>query len=292
MPDEPEQVHEALIPRSVTIAAAFVCAVVLIVIAALGPLGTGAIEYRTSQSGVWQLQGQDVANLVLVMPALLIGGILCLLRKNSSKYFLILAPVTLMYAGMSIGLGQEWSNPDYVGNIEEYSWLFLVLVIGGLILLVATPSMFTKEDTPEFRPNSLRIYVTVMSIFLLLFAVMWISELVEVTSTGATASGSYESTPTVWWVIRYMDLGITIPLGFIALFLLLRRQESSYPVVLLAFGFFVTTGTAVNAMGWIMFINDDPEFQPGALVIFSVLGLLSYAGFLYLVKDKLKWPFD
>jgi len=291
MSNESGQDHEPLIPRSATCAAAFICALVLIVIVVLGPLGTGTIQYRTSQSGIWQLEGQDIANLILIVPALLIGGILHLLRKNGSKYFLILAPITLMYAGLSIGLGQEWNNPDYDGNIEQYSWLFMVLVIGGLILLVACLSMFTKEEVPEFRPKSLKIYVAVMSVFLLLFALMWISELIEVTSTGDTSSGSYESTPTLWWVVRYLDLGITIPLGFLALFLLLRRRESSYPVVLLAFGFFVTTGTAVNCMGWIMLLNNDPEFQPGALVIFSVLGLLSYAGFLYLVKDKLKWPF-
>ena len=91
--------------------------------------------------------------------------------------------------------------------------------------------------------------------------------------------------------MRYFDLGITIPLGFIALFLLLRRRETSYPIVLLAFGFFVTTGTAVSAMGWIMFLNNDPELQPPALVIFMALALLSYAGFIYLVKQQLSVVF-
>ncbi len=260
----------------------------MIAIAALGPLGTGAIEYRTSQSGVWQLEGQDVANLAVVTPALLIGSVLHLLRRDGSKYFLTLTPITLMYAGLSIGIGQEWGNPEYSGNIEEYSWLFMIIVIGGLVMLVATLSMFSKEDCPDFKPGGLRIYVAIMSVFLLLFAMMWISELVEVISTGSTSSGSYEATPTVWWVVRYFDLGITIPLGFIALFLLLKRPESAYSIVLLAFGFFVTTGTAVNSMGWIMFINDDPELQAPALLIFMALALLSYVGYLYLIKDKLR----
>jgi hypothetical protein len=288
---EDDLIEESLIPWYVVSITAFLCATVMIVIAVLGPLGTGAIRYRTSQSGLWQLEGQDVANLVLIAPVLIIGGILHLMRRKNSKYFLILTPITLMYTGLSIGIGQEWNNPDYVGNIEKYSWLFFILVIGGLILLIACLSMFSKKDTPEFKPKGLRIYVAVMSIFLLLFAMMWISELLEVMSTGATSSGSYEATPTLWWVIRYLDLGFTIPLGFLALFLLMRRPKTSYPIVLLAFGFFVTTGTAVNAMAWIMFFNNDPELQPPSLVIFAVLGLLSYAGFLYLVKDKLKWPF-
>jgi hypothetical protein len=285
-----EELSVPLIPRPVVGIAAFACAAVLIAVAVLGPLGTDTIQYRTSQSGVWQLMGQDFANLVLIMPALVLGGALHLLRRDSAKYFLILAPITLMYAGLSIGIGQEWGSAEYEGNIEQYSWLFLVLVVGGLLLLVATLSMFRRDDVPDFEPRRLRAYVAIMSVFLLLFAFMWLSELMEVISSGAAASEAYESTPTLWWTIRYFDLGITIPLGFISLYLLMRRPEVSYPVVLLAFGFFVTTGTAVNSMGWIMYLNDDPELQPAALVIFAVLAALSYAGFLYLVKDKLRWP--
>ena len=190
--------HESLIPLSVVCGTGLVCAAVLVVIAILGPLGTGDIEYRTSQSGIWQLEGQDVGNLVIVMPSLLIGCILLILRRDGAKYLLILAPVTLIYAGLSIGIGQEWGNPAYPGKIERYSWLFLILVIGGLILLIATLSMFSREDCPRFRQRGLNVYVAVMSVFLLLFAMMWISELAEVISSGSTSSGSYEATPTVW----------------------------------------------------------------------------------------------
>ncbi len=281
---------EPLIPRYVVSITAFICAGALALMAILGPLGTGTIHYRTSQSGIWQIEGGDLVNLLLITPILLIGGTLHAVRRDSSKYLLILPPITLMYTGFSIGIGQEWSNPSYTGNVEDYFWLYMILVIGGLILLVASLSMFTEKDTPVFKPRSLRIYVGVMGVFLLMFAAMWISELSQVVSTGDTSSGSYGDAPTLFWVIRYFDLGITIPLGFLALFLLLTRPERSYSMVLLFFGFFITLGTAVNSMGWVMYINEDPEFQPGSLVIFSVLGVLSYAGLIYLVKDKLRSP--
>ena len=285
-----ESESEPLIPRYAVSITAFVCAGALALMALLGPLGTVSIQYRTSQSGIWQTEGGDLVNLLLITPILLIGGVLHVVRRNSSKYFLILPPITLMYTGLSIGIGQEWSNPSYTGNVEDYFWLFMILIIGGLILLVASLSMFTVKDTPMFKPRSLRIYVGVMGVFLLIFAAMWTSELSQVVSTGDTSSGSYGDAPTVFWVIRYFDLGITIPLGFLALFLLLTKPERSYSMVLLFFGFFITLGTAVNSMGWVMYINEDPEFQPGSLVIFSVLGILSYAGLFYLVKDKLRWP--
>ena len=49
-----------------------------------------------------------------------------------------------------------------------------------------------------------------MTVFFLLFAVMWISQIQQVTSTGDLPDGSYKEAPTVFWVIRYLDLGISI----------------------------------------------------------------------------------
>lgn len=163
-----ELAHENLIPWYVVGITAIICAVTLIIIAFLGPVSQGIIQYRTSQSGIWQIAGQDLANLVLIAPILLIGGILCLARKASSKYLLILTPITLMYTGLSIGIGQEWSNPAYSGNVESYWWLFLTLVIGGLILLLGSLPMFTEADAPDFKPGGLRIYVGLMAVFFLL----------------------------------------------------------------------------------------------------------------------------
>jgi len=181
-------------------------------------------------------------NLLLITPILLIGGILHAVRKDGSKYFLILPPITLTHTGLSIGIGQEWSNPSYSGNAEDFFWLYMVLVIGGLVLLVAGLSMFTVKDTPVFKRRSLRICVVVMGVFLLMFAAMWVSELFQVI-------GSYGDAPTLFWVIRYFDLGITIPLGFLSFALLLTKPKKAYPLILLFFGFFITMGTPVAPWG-------------------------------------------
>ncbi len=150
--------------------------------------------------------------------------------------------------------------------------------------------MFTEDDAPEFDRKGLRIYVGLLSIFLLLFAFMWSSEIFEVIATGNTVSGSYQSAPTVFWVIRYLDLGISIPLGFISLYLIITRPKRAYPVILLFFGFFVTLGTAVNTMALVMVLSADPEIAGAAagLVIFPVLGILAWASLYYLIRDKIR----
>lgn len=75
----------------------------------------------------------------------------------------------------------------------------------------------------------------------------------------------------------------------IVIYLLLTRPKQAYPILLLFYGFFITLATAVNAMGLVMLINQDPELQVGGLVIFFVLLLLAWRGFFYLIKNKLPW---
>lgn len=283
-----KQAHECLIPWYIIGITAIICAATLVLIAFLGPIGQEIIQYRTSQSGIWQITGQDLTNLVLIAPILLVGGILCLTRRAGSKYLLILTPITLMYTGLSIGIGQEWSNSAYSGNVENYWWLFGILIIGGLILLLGSLSMFTEADAPDFKPRDLRIYVGLMTIFFLIFAVVWMSQIQQVINTGDLPDGSYKAAPTAFWTIRYLDLGISIPLGFLALSLMLSKPKKAYSILLLFFGFFITIGTAVDMMAVVQVLNGDIEVVKEGLFIFPILTLFSYGGLFYLVKDKIR----
>lgn len=283
-----EQKGEGLLPRSVIIVAAYVGALVVATLAVLGPLILGVIHYPMSQSGVWQAMGVDAVNLLVMVPVLVLGGTLLLMRRDGAKYFLILAPVTLFSLAIEAGAGQEWSK--YAGNAQQFAWLYIVEVIVALVLLVGALPMFSEKDAPAFNRRGLRIYVAFVTLLLVLFTVMWLQELVQVSTTGNTTSGSYQNSPAAFWAVRFMDLGVTIPLGFLGMYLLLTRPAKAYALVLLFFGFFVTMGTSVTAMGLVMFLNHDPEAQAGALFIFPLLTIMSWAGLLYLIKDKLPWP--
>ncbi len=279
--------RDSLLPRGLVIAAAYLGAFVVTLVALLGPLGLGMIHYPTSQSAINQTIGVDAVNVILLVPALVIGGSLLLVRRDGAKYFLVLAPVTLFSLALEAGVGEEWTL--YPGNLERYAWLFIVEVIVALVLLVGTVPMFSDRDVPRFNRKSLRVYAAFVTLLLALFAFMWIGELVAVTTTGNTASGSYSNAPVGFWTVRFMDLGVTIPLGFLGMYLLVTRPEKAYALVLLFFGFFVSMGTTVTAMGLVMLANHDPEAQPGAMVIFPLLTIMAWAGLLYLIKDKLPW---
>lgn len=279
---------DGLLPRGVIVVAAYAGALVVATLAVLGPLILGVIHYPTSQSAIWQSMGVDAVNLIVMVPVLVIGGTLLLLRRDGAKYFLVLAPVTLFSLALEAGAGEEWSQ--YPGNLEQFAWLYIVEIIVALVLLVGVLPMFSGKDAPAFGRRGLRIYVAFVTLLLVLFTVMWLQELVQVSTTGNTATGSYRNSPAGFWMVRFMDLGVTIPLGFLGMYLLLTKPAKAYALVLLFFGFFVTMGTSVTAMGLVMFLNHDPEAQAGALVIFPMLTIMSWTGLLYLIKDKLPWP--
>ena len=286
--NQSSQSSEPLLDRLFIGFLAILCGTILAYISIIGPLGLSILEHRTSPSGIYQTIGQDLANLIILAPLLIIGGITHILKKPCSKYLLILSPIYLLYMALSYSIGQEWNRIEYLGNIEQYFYRFLVLIVGGVILLIYTLSNFDSIDAPEFNRKSLRIFAIVLSFALLIFAIMWIGEVNEVLKTGDTASGSYSSAPTIFWVIRAFDLGISIPLGFISTYLLLKQPKKYYSLILLSYGFFITMITAVNCMGFVMLANQDPEFQSGGLILFLSMAVLTYSSFFFLVKDKIR----
>ena len=268
--------------------AAILCAIALTLLAVLGPLGLGVIQYHSSQSAIWQIAGNDLANLVLTIPLLIVGAVLDLLRRPAAKYFLVLTPVSVFYYALSIGIGQEWSDPTILGNSEQYFWPFLLLMICSLVLLLGTLPRFVPADAPDFDRRKLRLFVVVTALFLAMFTLMWASQVLQVERTGDLADGSYVSAPTVFWTIRYLDLGLTVPIGFLSLGLLMTRPRRAYGLVLLFFGFFINTGTAVNSMAAVMFLHNDPSASVPMALIFLVLGAMSYALLCFMVKDKVR----
>jgi hypothetical protein len=117
---------------------------------------------------------------------------------------------------------------------------------------------------------------------------MWISQVLQVINTGDLADHSYSTAPTVFWTIRYLDLGLSIPVGFLALSLLLSKPRKAYPIILLFFGFFITMASVVNADVVVSILNKDPSVTSmgGSIAIFPILDILAVSGIVYLVKDK------
>lgn len=262
---------------------AIVTALVLIFLAIQGPLLRGVIIYKTDPTINNQLIGQDAVNIGLLSPLLILGAVGLFLRKRWAKDLLIATPLFLIYYVISYTVGWEWSSPTYTGNSERYFFYFLFVLIAALIILLYTLAVFPKNAESRFKKSGLTIYSAAFVLFLLVFAGMWIQEVRQVIATGTTRG--YDLYPTAFWLIRVFDLGFSIPLGLISVYLLWARPAKAYPIVSLFYGFFFTQIIAVNAMGWMMFVKKDPAFLWRDLIVFSVLALIILFGYFYVRKN-------
>lgn len=264
-------------------AVAIATALVLAYLAVQGPLVRGVITYRTAPGIVGQLMGQDAVNLVLMSPLLLAGGVLLLLRRPLAKFLLIATPLFLIYYALSYTIGWEWSSPAYTGNSQRWFFLYLFVLVAALVILLYALAVFPKNVESRFRKGGLAAYSAVFVLFLLVFTGMWAKEVLEVIGTGT--SRGYGIAPAAFWLVRVFDLGFSIPLGLISVYLLWARPKQAFGVVSLFFGFFFTQIVAVLAMGWTMFLKKDPTFLWRDVAVFSVLALIIAFGFLYVRRN-------
>ena len=257
--------------------------ITLIFLAIEGPLFMQHIKYKTADIMNNQLIGQDVVNMFVLSPILIVGGVTLLFRKRISQYLLIMPPLYLIYFVLSYTIGWEWSSTKYFGNNESYTFYFLFILISSLVILLYSLSIFPQKVESTFKKKGLAVYSILFSLFILIFASMWIKEVQEVISTGTTRG--YDIAPTAFWVVRIFDLGFTIPLGLISVYLLWVRPNTSFPIQFMFYGFFLTMIIAVNAMGFVMLLNDDPLFLLRDLIVFLILALIIFIGFVYVLRN-------
>jgi hypothetical protein len=261
---------------------ALVSGIILIYLAIEGPLVLHHITYKTADIVNNQLVGQDIVNLCLLSPLLIVGGVALLFRKKIAAYLLVMTPLFLIYYVLSYTIGWEWSSPVYSGNSEHYMFHFLVILISSLVMLLYSLSLFPSRVEAVFPKKGLLVYSLFYCLFLGVFAAMWSKEVLEVMQTGTTRG--YDIAPAAFWLVRVFDLGFTIPLGFISLYLLWTRPTTTFPIQLLFYGFFFTMIIAVNAMGLSMLIKKDPTFLWRDMIVFFSLAVIVFAGFVYVLK--------
>lgn len=262
---------------------------ILIYLTIMGPLIRGEIRYRTPEVINNQLLGQDLVNLAVMAPLLVIGGLLLWFKKKAAIYLLTATPLFLIYYALSYTVGWEWSLKQYPGNNERYFFHFLFILITALLIMLYCLSVFPKRVSFRWQKVSLTIYSFLFVLFLLIFAGMWIKEVVEVIKTSTTRG--YDISPIAFWLVRALDLGFSIPLGLISLYLIWTRAEKAFPLISLFYGFFFTQILAVNAMGWMMFAKHDPALTLRDLVVFSFLALIVIVGFVF-IKRKFRLEAD
>jgi len=254
----------------------------------LGPLGFHLINYHVVDDLLNQIVGGDAIGLILVAPAALAAGVLTL-RSHPAGPVVALAPAgyaIYVYTQLTIG-GEFASRP---GNSERFFPLFLaVFLLGGAAFVMAWNAV-DQRKLPEPSVVMRRTAVTVI-FFLAAFLTfgLHLPGLVDVIG-GAPYGVEYTQSPTVFWIVKLMDLGIVVPVAIVTGVGILRGATWAKKLMYTVIGWGALLATAVAGMGVVMMVNDDPAASSVGTAVFVGFGLALLALAVWLFKPLFTTP--
>jgi len=237
----------------------------------LGPLVAGRVEYPLSRTLVNQTVGLEAVSLVLVAPLCVVAGILCLRRHPAAAVFALGPSLYVAYV-----LPQYVVGPDYLA-FRRIVLVHLVLFVLGWILAVRA---WTTCDPAELRRATRGREAVIGGALLLLAAfvvVRYLPGLVGAWS-GEPIPPESRDDPAMFWTIFLLDVGVVVPATLAAAGgILAEPSDWARKAALAILGWFALVGLAVGAMGLAMYLDGDPNAQPGTVVLLGAVGLVSAA---------------
>lgn len=237
----------------------------VIMAAVLGPLVLDVIQFRMSDAMVNQYVGGEIISLVVVAPMLVASGVLWM-RGSSLAPVLGFGPALYtIYTFVTVIIGQEYAR--YPGNAENAFPLYLALIAGGAALAALAAAQLVRERTvlpsDRLRKVTAGIFMTIAAFF----ALAWIAQITQVYRGDPPVD--YADGPTLFWLIRMLDLGFLLPALAITGIGLIRRHPLAVKAAYGMATFATCLAGAVAAMAIAMWATDDPAASV-AMVVFLV----------------------
>lgn len=239
--------------------------------ALLGPLALDVLVYRTSPTSEKQIVGADAVGLLLVAPISVAAGRRVLAGRPGAA-LLGLAPAGFaVYTYAQLILGNEYlARP---GNVERFFPLLMSVFVLALGTAVAAWSASTAEPLPEANRRTDRLAgTTLLAIAAFVTLGLHLPTLVDALGERPTSIG-YLSSPTAFWLVKFMDLGLVVPAALVVGWGMLQgRQWARRPAYALVGGY-TLLGASVVAMGVTMYATGDPDASSGMVLASGVLTL-------------------
>ena len=236
----------------------------------LGDLGLGVMRYRTSPTTLNQLIGGDAAALFVIAPLCLVAAALAAREHPIAPLLGLGIAAYSLYTYAQVIIGQEYLRLP--GNIERFFPLLLtVFILAEMAFAVAWQVL-----QPLPRP-SLKVERTAGVVLLLLAVFLVFGQHLRPILAAWTDPGSlteYASSPTPFWMVKLMDLGIVVPAAIATGVGLLCGQSWARRAMYVIFTAYSCLAISVAAMGIVMNLNDDPDASPtltGGFVIFALI---------------------
>ncbi len=247
----------ASVPPVTTLSAAVAVLGVLIAVTSVaGPLLWGVMRYRTSPTTLNQLLGGDAAALFVIAPLAGLASVLVSRRHAAGTLLASGIGVFALYTYTQVIVGQEYLRLP--GNVEAFFPLLLaVFVLAGATVVIAWRAMPTRIPALPRRLERIAGGV-LLALAVFLVAGRHLRPLLLAWSD-PTSLTEYASSPTPFWLVKLMDLGIIVPIATATGVGLLRRAAWARRVMYPLLTAYTLLGVSVTAMGLVMNLHGDPD---------------------------------
>lgn len=244
-------------------------------VALLGPLAFEVIRYHVSDGAVNQIVGGDVAGLVLAAPVSVLAGILVLRGRIAGPVLALGPAVYALYMYSQLALGNDISR--YPGNSERFFLLYLGLFLLAGAIAVVSWRTIDASVLPQATRRVSRIFgwfALVVAAFLVLG--LHLPGLVDAISNEPSSS-EYLADPVVFWLVKFMDLGLVVPALVVVGVGVLRDAEWAVKAKYAAAGWMALLGASVAGMAIVMQATGDPAGTIANTMAFSLFAAIGLA---------------
>jgi hypothetical protein len=235
--------------------------------------GSGLYQFD-SVSNAAQAIAQDVVTLVVGLPLLIIS--LMMYRKNLLRGKLLLCGTLayFLYTYTSYAFGVAY-NSLFLVYVALFSLSLVALILSLAAIEVKNLPLHFSSKLPR---KSIATFLFLISAFLLL---AWLGRIVPALPGNGVPVGLESSTSLF---IQVLDLGLIVPLAFIAGLLLLKRNPLGYLLSTIVIFKAFTLGSAVSAMvvGQLL---AGIEVGPVELIMFPAITLVGIVLTFVLLKN-------
>lgn len=254
-------------------------------VALLGPLVGGVIRYHASDAAVNQIVGGDVAGLLLVAPWSILAGVL-VWRRHIAGPVLALGPALYaLYMYSQLALGGDFVR--YPGNSERFFLLYLGLFVLAGAIAVRAWTLIDVERLPQtvrWVDRTVGVFFLVMALFLV--GGLHLPGLIDAWADQPTST-EYLADPMVFWLVKFMDLGIVVPGLVLAGVGILRASPWVVKIKQAGVGWAALLGSSVAGMAAVMQLTGDPAASIANIIAFAVFAAIAL-GMAWLVYSPLR----
>jgi hypothetical protein len=255
-----------------------VLAALLAAAALIGPLVLGAVVYRTSPTTLNQLLGSDAAVLAVVAPLSALAAVLAARRSPAAPPLAAGVGVFALYTYVQVVVGQEYLRVP--GNVERFFPLYLAVVVVAEAVVVLGLRGATAGPPAPRLDRAIGVVLLLEALFLVV-GLHLPTMLQAWRDPGAMVE--YASSPTPFWLVKLMDLGIVVPVVVTAGVGMLRGAPWARRLACTLLTACTCLGASVTAMALVMLAHDDPDAAPvlaagfGAFTVaFATLTVAAY----------------